>query len=143
MDPEEFKTTIPESAAEAVSAEKKHLSKDAFKVAMQEQDRYFPQTMSERIEWETLQMQIKDNEAERELRKSHATKAFWLTAMWGLFLSTTIFFKGFGLIKLEPVEFLTVIGALTTSVFGFYLLVMKFLFVRVPNQGEKGKTKPH
>lgn len=139
MNSEDFKTTIPENAAEAVNAEKKNLSRDSFKVAIQEQDTYFPQTMSERIEWETLQMRIKDNEAERELRKSHATKAFWLTAMWGVFLSTTIFFKGFGLIKLTQVEFLTVIGALTTSVFGFYLLVMKYLFVRIHHPNERNK----
>lgn len=134
MTPDKPQPPIPEATTEAVvNAEKQKLTDAAILSAVHEQDRFFPQTMPERIEWERLQMQIKDNEAERELRKSHATKAFWLTAMWAVFLSATIFLKGFGVITLNQVEFLAVIGALTTSVFGFYLLVMKFLFVRAPN----------
>ena len=142
MKTDETKPTIPGNASEAVNAEWKNLSPEALKGGVKEQTAYFPQTMSERIEWETLQMQIKDNEAERELRKSHANKAFWLTAIWAFFLSLTIFLKGVGVIKLDRVEFLTVIGALTTSVFGFYLLVMKFLFVRIPGQQQMKDKKP-
>jgi len=102
------------------------------KNAYQGQDEMFiqPKDMSEHLAWESLKMQINDNKSERELRTSHANKSFWFTLGWASFISLIILLKGFGILKLDRVEFLSVIGALTTTVFGFYLLVMKFLFSR-------------
>jgi len=110
------------------------------KKALQDQDQLFtPQGVSEHIAWETLQMQKLDNEAERTLRKSHANKSFWFTLGWATFICLIILLKGFGCLKLNQVEFLSVIGALTTTAFGFYLLVMKFLFSR--NTGNKNEPR--
>jgi len=133
MNPEKQNRTIQDQIKAGVKAEKEVKPIDeAIENALREQDSYcHPQTMSERLAWETLQMQIKDNKSERKLRRDHATKTFWFTVVWTLFIIFIILLKGFKCITLDRVEFLSVIGALTASVFGFYLFVMKFLFAKM------------
>ncbi|WP_124979512.1 hypothetical protein [Nonlabens xiamenensis] len=73
-----------------------------------------------------------DRDQERTLRKQNALKAFVLTCIWKAFIIILILLKGFSFcgFDLNQVEFLFVMGSLTTSVFLFYLLVMKYLFER-------------
>jgi hypothetical protein len=147
--PEETNSPTVGLVDEAVEVEEGELGDESDASGQSEQIAYYPQTHSERIEWERLRMEqrrlrmeISDNSSERTMREAHATKAFWLTAAWGAFLAAIIVLKGVNVIKLKQVEFLTVIGALTTSVFGFYLLVMKFLFERIKPLTKKKTYEP-
>lgn len=83
---------------------------------------------------------------DNELRNKHAKKAYWLTSVWLLVIVSIIYLKGFKGIKLgefilDKTEFLTVIGTLTTSVFAFYMLVIRYLFYKPENDSEKKNKK--
>lgn len=72
------------------------------------------------------------------LRNKHAKKAFYLTLFWLLIIVFIIYLKGFKGFKtdhfiLDKTEFIVVIGTLTTSIFAFYMAVIRYLFYK-PNK---------
>ena len=74
-----------------------------------------------------------DKQSERILREKNAKLAFRFSSIWAVFIASIIILKGFGsrdiiCFELSQAEFLFVIGSLTTSIFTFYLLVLKYLF---------------
>lgn len=74
----------------------------------------------------------RDKKSERKLREKNAKLAFKFSAVWAVFIGIIILVKGIGNFCgstfLSQTEFLFVIGSLTTSIFTFYLLVLKYLF---------------
>ncbi|MGB0867961.1 MAG: hypothetical protein ACPGSD_00065 [Flavobacteriales bacterium] len=62
-------------------------------------------------------------------RKTHAGWALAIAFVWIAVIIAIIIMQGIPEgFNLDNTAFLTVIGTLTTSVFGFYLIVIKFLF---------------
>jgi hypothetical protein len=97
---------------------------------------YDPKTHTEFLELERFKIEQENEKLERELRKDNAIKAFKFSATWGVFIGVLILFHGFGkcfdFFELTQTEFLFIIGTLTTSIFAFYTLVLKYLFDRKP-----------
>jgi hypothetical protein len=97
---------------------------------------YDPKTHSEFLELERFKIEQENEKLERELRRDNAKKAFKFSAYWGGFIGILILFHGFGkcfnFFELTQTEFLFIIGTLTTSIFTFYTLVLKYLFYRKP-----------
>jgi hypothetical protein len=66
-------------------------------------------------------------------RRNYARRTFWLTCSW-IFLVILIVaasgldIKGWRLLKLSDAVIITLITTTTLNVFGFFLLVMKYLF---------------
>tara|TARA_R100000935_G_C2686941_1_gene104941 strand:+ start:10 stop:423 length:414 start_codon:yes stop_codon:yes gene_type:complete len=77
-----------------------------------------------------LKIYQKDQDSERSLREKNATKAFNFSATWAVFVGVVIFIHGFNPGFLSEIEFLAVVGALTTSILVYYLHVIKYLFYR-------------
>lgn len=97
---------------------------------------YDPKTHSEYLELERFKIEQENEKLERDLRKDNAIKAFKFSAFWGLFIGIIILLHGFGkcfgFFELTQTEFLFIIGTLTTSIFAFYTLVLKYLFDKKP-----------
>lgn len=73
----------------------------------------------------------KDLAKDSELKSEHAIKAFRFTKIWFVVIIAIILFKGytkFTSFELSESEFLMTIGTLTTSIFAFYVIVLKYLF---------------
>lgn len=97
---------------------------------------YDPKTHSEYLELKRFEIEQANETSERELREKNAKKAFEFSASWGIFIGLIIILHGFGkcfdFFELTQTEFLFIIGTLTTSIFAFYTLVLKYLFYRKP-----------
>lgn len=66
-----------------------------------------------------------------DLKSEHAVKAFRFTYVWFVVIIAIISFKGYAKFtgfELSESEFLMTIGTLTTSIFAFYIIVLKYLF---------------
>ena len=73
----------------------------------------------------------KDLAKDSELKSEHAIKAFSFTKIWFVVIIAIIILKGYSkisLFELSESEFLMTIGTLTTSIFAFYIIVLKYLF---------------
>lgn len=84
-----------------------------------------------------------DKQSERILREKNAKLAFQFSSIWAVFIAMVIILKGFGnwywlCFELSQTEFLFIIGTLTTSIFTFYTLVLRYLFYGKLNEN---KTK--
>lgn len=97
---------------------------------------YDPKTHLEYLELERFKIEQENEKLERDLRKDNAIKAFKFSVFWGVFIGVIIVLHGFGkcygFFELTQTEFLFIIGTLTTSIFAFYTLVLKYLFYRKP-----------
>jgi hypothetical protein len=71
-----------------------------------------------------------DRTSIRILKEKNARLAFNFSSGWAIFIALLILSKGFKLFgfKMSQTEFLVIIGSLTSSVFAFYILVLKYLF---------------
>lgn len=79
----------------------------------------------------------KDLAKDSELKSEHAIKAFKFTRVWFVVIIAIILFKGytkFTSFELSESEFLMTIGTLTTSIFAFYVIVLKYLFNTGPKE---------
>jgi len=71
----------------------------------------------------------KTQKLERKLRRQNANKAFIFSAIWAVFIILFITTKAlYPEININPTEFMFICGTLTTSVFAFYLTVIRSLF---------------
>lgn len=73
----------------------------------------------------------KDLAKDSVLKSEHAIKAFSFTKIWFIVIIAIIALRGytkFTLFELTESEFLMTIGTLTTSIFAFYIIVLKYLF---------------
>lgn len=89
-----------------------------------------------------LELKVNDRRSERELREKNAKSVFLLTVCWAAFIGAVILLKGFGKhfsYELTQAEFIFVIGSLTTSIFAFYVLVLRYLFQQKEDDGRGGK----
>ncbi|MCD8413395.1 hypothetical protein [Tenacibaculum finnmarkense] len=89
------------------------------------------ESFQEYIQHEEFVVKKLDKQSERILREKNAKLVFRFSSVWAVFIGIVILLKGFGLFlgfKLSQTEFLFIIGTLTSSIFAFYLLVLKFLF---------------
>jgi hypothetical protein len=68
---------------------------------------------------------LKEN---KEARKKYAYRTFILTCSWSVFLICVIFLCGYEKMKLSDKVIITLITSTTVNFFGFFLLVMKYLF---------------
>lgn len=98
---------------------------------------YDPKSHSEYIELKRFEIEQANESSERMLRQKNAEKAFVFSARWAIFIALVILLHGFGrsykFFILSQTEFLFVVGTLTTSIFTFYTLVLRYLFYRKPN----------
>lgn len=138
----------------AIDADTKTLpKKDKLKKEAEKEDslmgNYNPKNHSEYIEFKRFEIEQANEDSERTLRQENAKKAFKFSAYWGFFIGILILFHGFGkcfnFFELTQTEFLFIIGTLTTSIFAFYTLVLKYLFYRKPEPKIKKKkaTSPN
>ena len=99
---------------------------------------YDPKTHLEYIALEKLKIRQENEKLERELRKENARKAYKFSKIWAVFIGVLILLHGFGkcydFFKITQTEFLFIIGTLTTGIFTFFTLVLKYLFYRKPNK---------
>lgn len=106
---------------------------------------YDPKTHSEYLELKRFEIELANESSERTLRQKNAKKAFIFSSRWAIFIAVIILLHGFGscfnFFTLNQVEFLFVIGTLTTSIFAFYTLVLRYLFYRKPDKTNNLKTK--
>lgn len=88
------------------------------------------ESFQEYIQHEEFVINKLDRQSERILREKNAKLAFRFSSAWAIFIALIILLKGFELwsYNLSQTEFLFIIGSLTTSIFTFYLLVLKYLF---------------
>jgi hypothetical protein len=102
-----------------------------------EQKALFGGDLSNIDEWirhEEFRLKKKNDNSERKLREKNAKSALWFSAIWAIFIAVVILLHGFGkcfsFFEMTQTEFLFIIGTLTTSIFTFYTLVLKYLFYR-------------
>jgi K+-sensing histidine kinase KdpD len=97
---------------------------------------YDPKSHSEYIELKRFEIEQANESSERKLRQENAKKAFIFSSTWAIFIAAVILLHGFGVsykfFILSQTEFLFIIGTLTTSIFAFYTLVLRYLFYRKP-----------
>ena len=90
--------------------------------------------IDEWIRHEEFRLKKKNDNSERKLREKNAKSALWFSASWAIFIAVVILLHGFGkcfsFFEMTQTEFLFIIGTLTTSIFAFYTLVLKYLFYR-------------
>ena len=95
---------------------------------------YDPKSHSEYIELKRFEIEQANESSERKLRQENAKKAFIFSSRWAIFIAIIILLHGFGasykFFILSQTEFLFVVGTLTTSIFAFYTLVLRYLFYR-------------
>ena len=102
------------------------------------QEKFFkstdPQNHSEMMDFKRFKIRQKNEKSERKLRKRNAFYALCFSGAWAVFIGVLILLHGFGktfnFFTLTQTEFLFIIGSLTTSIFTFYTLVLKYLFYR-------------
>jgi len=83
------------------------------------------------ISLKEFELKKEDADEERTLRSKHAKYAFRFSLSWMIFIGIVIFMHAMcPKFDLTEIEFMGVIGSLTVSVFGFYVLVLKYLFYR-------------
>jgi hypothetical protein len=84
-----------------------------------------------RLRVKEFNLKKQNEDSERILREKNAVLAFKFSAVWACFIGIIILLHAMFLyFKLTETEFLTVIGALTTSILIYYLFVIKYLFYR-------------
>lgn len=97
-----------------------------------------PRNHKEFLEFRNFKINEKNEKSERELRKENAKSALIFSSAWAIFIAVIIILHGFGksfnFFSLTQTEFLFIIGTLTTSIFTFYTLVLKYLFYRKPDR---------
>lgn len=97
---------------------------------------YDPKSHSEYIELKRFEIEQANESLERKLRQENARKAFVFSSRWAIFIALVILLHGAGasykFFILSQTEFLFVVGTLTTSIFTFYTLVLRYLFYRKP-----------
>lgn len=102
---------------------------------------YDPKTHLEYVAIKKLEIKQQNEELERSLRKDNALKAFRFSSIWAVFIGTIIILHGFGrcygFFDLTQTEFIFILGTLTTGIFAFYTLVLKYLFYRKRRLVEK------
>lgn len=79
-----------------------------------------------------------------EERKKYAGSIFKLTCTWAFLIFVIIFLQGFKIMFLSDKVLITLITSTTINFFGFFLLVVKYLFNTAPNKKglkQKSKTK--
>ncbi|MCD0471398.1 MULTISPECIES: hypothetical protein [unclassified Flavobacterium] len=98
---------------------------------------YDPKSHSEYIELKRFEIEQANESSERKLRQENAKKAFVFSSRWAIFIAIVILLHGLGasykFFILSQTEFLFVVGTLTTSIFAFYTLVLRYLFYRKPS----------
>lgn len=102
-----------------------------------------PRNHKEFLEFRNFKINEKNEKSERELRKENAKSALIFSSAWAIFIAIIIVLHGFGksfnFFSLTQTEFLFIIGTLTTSIFTFYTLVLKYLFYRKPDKNTPSK----
>lgn len=78
---------------------------------------------------------LQQNNAER---KRYAGRIFLFTCIWAVLIFVVIFLAGFKVIALSDTVEVTLISTTTINFFGFFLLVVKYLF----NTGANGQDAP-
>ena len=104
-----------------------------------EEEEYYNKDIVKDIKLEELKTLKQHNailEQNKEERKKYAKHIFILTCIWAALIFVVIFFVGFSLINLSDKVLITLISSTTINFFGFFLLVVKYLF----NTGSDKRT---
>lgn len=83
------------------------------------------------LKYEEFKLKKRNQDSERQLRERNAERAFVFTFFWAVFVVLIIFVYGCRKrndFQLSEMEFMFICGTLTTSMFAFYLIVIKSLF---------------
>ena len=151
-----MKTTI-ELIASAIKkvVEVEGIAADHFKEEeerIQKESIYLTEELDRLIRTEELIEKRHNNknlQQDREARKDYANKTFILTCVWGLLIFVIIFSIAKGSFifydkwnfKLSDKVLITLITSTTVNFFGFFLLVMKYLFHTKPPEKSKRKKE--
>jgi hypothetical protein len=113
---------IPKSAQEVTStlAETKEASNSSY----QDETVFLNLQLEFQIRSEHLATLRTNNEA----RVRYARRTFYLTCLWIIVVMTIVILNGVHLIHLSDTVLVTLITTTTINVFGFFLLVIKYLF---------------
>ena len=107
-------TSLPDSISTVV-AEEKFLDKNVSKEIQLE-------------ELKTLQEYNRTLKQNNDERKKYAGWIFLLTCFWAFLIFIIIFMQGLGHMTLSDQVMITLITSTTINFFGFFLLVVKYLF---------------
>jgi hypothetical protein len=108
-----------------------------------DENEYYSQKVVIEIQLEKLKTLRHHNailEQNREERKKYARHIFSLTCIWAFLIFIFLFFVGFSLIKISDKVLITLITSTTVNFFGFFLLVVKYLF-NTSDNWKKGSKK--
>lgn len=96
-----------------------------------EEENYLDKTVSEQIELEKLKTLKEYNKTlaqNNNERKKYGGWIFLLTCVWAFLIFVIMFLQGFKIMFLSEKVLITLITSTTINFFGFFLLVVKYLF---------------
>ena len=86
-------------------------------------------------------------EEDQRERLKLSKKIFWLTAIWSILIFVLLFFQGFGETKLcffiSDKVLITLITTTTINFFGFFYIVLKYMFKSIPSTKPISEKKPN
>lgn len=71
-----------------------------------------------------------------EERKKYASRLFWLSVVWLIFIGVYLALAGFGVLKTADSVLIALISTTTANVLGLFYIVARWLF---PNKASDGK----
>lgn len=107
---------------------------------IQEEGQFLDDSLENKLKIEDLKTKRSYNETlqqNNKERKKYAKHIFTLTCLWAILIFVILFFQGFKLTSLSDTVLVTLITSTTLNFFGFFLLVIKYLF-----NTETKKTDP-
>lgn len=112
--------------------------------ALIEEETYLDRQLERQIRMETLVSLREGNKTRAQNnveRKKYAGFIFLLTCIWACLIFVLIFFVGFSVMKISDSIIITLISSTTINFFGFFFLVVKYLF-NTGNAGAANSTSP-
>jgi len=74
-------------------------------------------------------------------RKKYASRLFWLSAVWLVFIGLYLFLAGFGIIKTDNSVLIALISTTTANVLGLFYIVARWLFPNKTSDGNDDQPK--
>ncbi len=113
---------IPKSAREITSTLEKTEETDSSSF---QDETYF---LNLQLEFQIRSEHLTTLRANNEARVRYARRTFYLTCLWIVVVMSIVILNGVNLIHLSDTVLVTLITTTTINVFGFFLLVIKYLF---------------
>jgi uncharacterized membrane-anchored protein len=85
-------------------------------------------TYNEEVSYTEINAKIETLRQNNSQRVIYARRTFWLTAAWLAVSMAILILKGLSILIISDAVLITLITTTTVSVFGFFILVMQYLF---------------